>query len=1265
MAIYHCSYKPISRASGRSAVASAAYRAAERLTNERDGLTHDFTRRSGVEHTEIVLPGDAVSEKGEMVRGSGPEWARERSTLWNAAEAAEKRKDSRVAGEIEIALPHELTAGQRLELTRNFACEVAERYGVAVDFAIHAPHGQTDVRNHHAHVLMTTRRVEESGLGEKSHLEWENRKLKAVGLPSCPEQVRSLRTLWEETANEHLARAGLDFRIDHRSHLDRGLEIEPTQHVGVHATQMERRGKDVSRTRMDAETAQRNAERIRENPEQVLTIITGEKSVFDRRDIARALHRAVDWGHAGQESGEDFQNALAKVMASPALVELRAEQRDELGKVIEPARYSTREMVEIERGMARSADRMTLGRSFGVRASRVEAALDRQDAAIQRAGGKGLSIEQREAIAHVTGPERIAAVVGLAGAGKSTLLSAAREAWEAQGFTVRGAALAGKAAEGLEESAGIASRTLASWEKGWERGFDTLGPRDVFVIDEAGMVGSRQLSRFIQAADQAGAKIVLVGDPEQLQPIGPGAAFRAVAERVGFVELEEIRRQREHWQRAASVDFGRHRTAEGLAAYAERGAIRFEETAEQARAEIVRDVTADMEARPDGSRLVLAHRNADVQALNEAIRAVRKDRGELEGELVYQTSEGERAFAPGERVLFRENNRELGVKNGMLGTVARVSGPDEIDGQRLVVRLDSAQGPGLGRAVSVSMEDYAAVDHGYATTIHKAQGATVDRAYVLASESMDRHLTYVAMTRHRDGAQLYAGRDEFAGRQGGVLVEHGAAPYEHNPENRESYYVTLERADERHTVWGVDLERAMAEAGSQPGERIGLEVTGSEPVRLPDGTQAERHIWQVRNADELAQARLVSQLSRSGAKETTLDYERAAYAERRGIDIRSEIVVPERMREAGREQAAPERGSLVDRAREGLEASRMAWDEHRGTISARGFAERQAERALKERLPGLTAEVGRQAEGLSRAAETLDGLGARVAAQAKALRQNPGREPETGKAKEPETGRELEAPAARPERKRSMFDGLKLSAGRSAADRVMQQEASRDAPAHNTGRDRERAREPERTPAASILPSPSPYREREALTHAVDRYARAWSDAARMQAQDLPILEHQKAALRETGMALDAARPGALNDLHTALRYEPATHRAMTQMQGRERAVQLVAGIEHEARVRQEPELKIERLAKEWNGLETERRQLRGWQHDEARGKVEARMRSLAGELKRDPQLESLMRSRSRELGIAPGSGLDRVLRERNIDRAMEIGIERSRGLGR
>src|SRR5690606_31358467 len=145
----------------------------------------------------------------------------------------------------------------------------------AVDFAIHAPHEASDVRNHHAHILMTTRQVTEEGLGDKTYLERENKWLLSNDLPTTQMQLRDIRQSWESHANEHLARAGLDIRIDHRSHLERGLEIAPTEHVGVHATQMARRGVDVSRSRLDEDAARRNAELIREKPEQVLTLITG------------------------------------------------------------------------------------------------------------------------------------------------------------------------------------------------------------------------------------------------------------------------------------------------------------------------------------------------------------------------------------------------------------------------------------------------------------------------------------------------------------------------------------------------------------------------------------------------------------------------------------------------------------------------------------------------------------------------------------------------------------------------------------------------------------------------------------------------------------------------------------------------------------------------------------------------------------------------------------------------------------------------------
>jgi Ti-type conjugative transfer relaxase TraA len=877
VAIYHCSMKPVSRSGGRSAVAAIAYRTASRIINERDGLVHDFTHKAGVVHCEIVLP-----------ESSDATWALDRSALWNAVEFAEKRRDSRLAREFEVALPHELNPQERLELVRAFARDLADRHGAAVDFAIHAPGGASDIRNSHAHVMMTTRKVEASGLGEKTLIERENKWLLNHDLPTAQMQLREIRRAWETHANRALMRAGHDVRIDHRSHLERGLELEPTEHMGVHACEIDRRGGSVSRTRINEDAARRNGELIRRKPEQVLTLITDEKSVFDRHDVARALHRYID-------EPQRFQNAFAAVMGSSALVELRKETAGEL------ARYTTREMLEIEHALAARADRMSghslgkfgshashHGSGHGVDRHHVDRALSLQDEAITAIAGpppssSGLSDEQRLAVWHVTGPERIAAVIGFAGAGKSTMLAAARTAWEAQGYRVHGAALAGKAAEGLEDSSGIISRTLASWEHSWQGGRAELQAGDILVIDEAGMIGSRQLGRFVEEVERRGAKLVLVGDHEQLQAIGAGSPFRAIAERIGAVELSEIRRQKEEWQRQASIAFATHRTAEGLSVYAEQGQVHFADNRGQAHASLVRDYLADRDARPEGSRVALAHRRVDVRAINDAVRSALQARGDLaradqaitagepgrgilqgqdqgrgteraNREIVYQTNDGKRGFAPGDRIVLLENNRDLGVKNGMLGTVTAVE-PDAIQ-----VRLDGA-GRNAARDRSIPVGSYQSFDHGYATTIHKAQGATVDRAFVMASATMDRHLTYVAMTRHRHAVTLYAGRNELKdmkalsaslGRSG---AKETVLDYAHAFARRglgEGFGVTSEivmgpppqrdevqRADDRLAAhYGALGERVRSPAVRQPLEETARAGKG-QALRTKNGPAAE------------------------------------------------------------------------------------------------------------------------------------------------------------------------------------------------------------------------------------------------------------------------------------------------------------------------------------------------------------------------------------------------------------------------------------------
>lgn len=717
MAIFSLETKAVSRANGSSAVASAAYRSGTEMVDERTGQVFDYTRKGGILSAEIFTP------EGMPVP--------ERETLWNAAEAAERRKDSRVAREWRPALPAELSREQQIALANEYGKAIAERFGVAVDVCVHAPDKGGDERNFHAHILTTTRQFGPDGkLGAKASIEIGNKDRAAAGFAGTQQDdIREMRALWAEMANDALERSGHGVRIDHRSYADQGIDLTPTTHVGVHATAMHRKGKETERVDINADVREENAEKIEANPSLVLEKITQTQAVFDRRDIARELNRYID-------DPEQFQNLMARIESAPELVQLAPETME--GRRTIPARLSTREMIDAEQRMVDAADGLAGAGSHTVKPDHVAAAIGKRES---------LSEEQRAAVSHVTGAGQLAVIIGDAGTGKSFAMATAKEAWEAQGFRVRGCALSGKAADELQAGSGIESRTIHSLEHGWKRGKNPLTSRDVLVVDEAGMVGSRQLGRVLEAAQKAGAKVVLLGDDKQLAAIEAGAGFRAITERVGAAEITQIRRQRDGWAREASREFARGDVAAGLDAYNERGGVRLVGTREQAKAALAADWLADRQK--GGSSIILAHSNKDVQSLNETIRTARRDAGELGEGIVFDAERGRREFAAGDRIVFLKNDAALAVKNGSLGTI------QQTEPGRLSVALDD------GRLVAFDQAAYANVDHGYAVTIHKSQGVTVDRAHVLATPGMDRSLAYVGMTRHRDSATLYAGQDDF------------------------------------------------------------------------------------------------------------------------------------------------------------------------------------------------------------------------------------------------------------------------------------------------------------------------------------------------------------------------------------------------------------------------------------------------------------------------------------------------------------------------
>jgi ATP-dependent exoDNAse (exonuclease V) alpha subunit len=234
MAYFYMNITSVSRGAGRSATAAAAYRAGERIRDERTGRIHNHSRRRDVLHSEIFVPGQFA--------GQPLAWARNREQLWNAADHAEKRYNARVAREYQVTLPSELNAEQRLSLARAFSREIAERYGVAVDLAVHEPRPGGDPRNFHAHLLSTTRAVTPAGLGAKSGLDMQALDRYRRGLPSHRAEYVNVRERYAQLTNAALREAGIEARVDHRSLAAQGIDREPRPRIPEVHFRMERRG---------------------------------------------------------------------------------------------------------------------------------------------------------------------------------------------------------------------------------------------------------------------------------------------------------------------------------------------------------------------------------------------------------------------------------------------------------------------------------------------------------------------------------------------------------------------------------------------------------------------------------------------------------------------------------------------------------------------------------------------------------------------------------------------------------------------------------------------------------------------------------------------------------------------------------------------------------------------------------------------------------------------------------------------------------------
>jgi len=463
--------------------------------------------------------------------------------------------------------------------------------------------------------------------------------------------------------------------------------------------------------------------------EQALDKATVHSSHFPKRDIVRysaeeAQGRGIGAEAVLSEVENQFRNSSEIVS---------------LGRVKGDIHYSTKEMIELERGMLADVYELNSKPSSPVRDEALKRVFMRRST---------ISSEQKEAVRHIASADgAIKVVSGMAGTGKSYMLGAAREALEASGFVVYGTAISGKAAQGLTSGSGISSQTIAKTFNLINSGELKLGRNSVLIVDEAGMVGTRLMAELVSLVKQSGAKLVLVGDSKQLQPIDAGGPLAAIAKKIGERKLTKIVRQRDIWAREAVQSFASGDSKTALRSFSERGLLSVSDTRQEAIGSLVkaweeRGVTGPKE------HIIIVSTNQDAADLNYLAQERRKEAGEL-GNSFFQVNSDH--FYAGDRVLFTKNSLHFKVKNGTLGTVLKVRpGKEEIE-----VQLDS------GLKTRIQTKTYKHFKLGYAITTHKAQGMTAENAYLLVGGPMqDREFSYVQASRAKLQTRIFTDRLE-------------------------------------------------------------------------------------------------------------------------------------------------------------------------------------------------------------------------------------------------------------------------------------------------------------------------------------------------------------------------------------------------------------------------------------------------------------------------------------------------------------------------
>ena len=728
-----------SRSKGHSAVAAAAYRSGMRLTDDRTGIVYDFSHRHDVVYSELLLP------------EFSPTQFNDRQLLWNQVELAEKRVDSQVCKDIVLALPKELSLVEQIELAKRFAQTHFVDNGIPADVAIH-DHGDG---NPHAHILVSTRRLENSGFAK-----YKARDLNPAFARGFIVEDELWGQRWRDMQNGFFNEHNIDLSVDLNhviSERHQGNNRDSVSHYLQEENKLIREAREeIALLHVD----------------NLINQISLTNSVFTRREIERLLFKTM----TDKDNQTHFLSYVEQVLSHKDVIKLGVNDRG-----IES--YTTRHHYIQEAKLLDNVSTLQ-GRKNHVYKEETDALSKKYN----------LDTQQSEALSFITQGEDISVLVGRPGAGKSYLLKPLKDYYQANGCEVLGAALSGKVAKALETDTGIKSSTIASLTYRLSKHQLQLTKDHILVIDEAGMVDFSNMAYLLNEVTKAEAKIILVGDSDQLKPIYKGEIFRGITARTGYIELDNIRRQTDEGDRRASLDLAKGRIADAIQYYDSKGAINFAETSSDAITKMVQSWSENLNSDTIKDHIMLSFTRAAVSSLNAEARVAMQDKGLVgKDNFDYFSENGAAsiALAKGERILLRQNDKTIGVRNGDLATIT------SINKNQFAATLDS------GAKITIPIT-YRFIEYGYALTVHKAQGMTVDHTSVLIDSTYwDRALSFVAMTRHRLSLTLYADK--------------------HQHPNLDRLTKTLERQSTRDNVIDWPLDYAIR-CGFEPDGLIGRAI---------------------------------------------------------------------------------------------------------------------------------------------------------------------------------------------------------------------------------------------------------------------------------------------------------------------------------------------------------------------------------------------------------------------------------------------------------